>query len=286
MCSVLHADVLVGEILAHHFPERGWVLQKATEGMTSKCYVATNDGLELFVKLEEPGQAVQRAAELGIAPKVLAAGTHAGRPYIVQEYLHGTHPDRGWFARHLPQLAALIRKYHHDSVLAALLSKGETPGYVEYIDTLLRDLEAQLTRLPDSAYKTELSPLLAELRDQASNLEPAGLVPTHADPNYNNFLLVGERVYLLDWDRASLSDPIRDVGPMLWWYVPEEKWPEFFAAFFPDKEEQAARKVYWWAAWQSCMVALWFARLGYPQMAEPFIVDLRAALHGQANPHA
>jgi thiamine kinase-like enzyme len=279
-------DLLVREILANHFLQQGWVLRKATQGLTSKCFIATSDGLELFVKLEEPGHVAQRAAELGIAPRVLAAGSHDGTPYIVQEYLHGTHPDRGWFARHLPQLAALIRKYHHDPVLAALLSKGEAPGYVEYIDTLLGDLEAQLTGLPDSPHKAELSPLLDELKDRARHLEPEDLVPTHADPNYNNFLLVGERVYLLDWDRASLSDPIRDVGPLLWWYVPEEKWPEFFAAFSLGLEKQAARKVYWWAAWQSCMVALWFARLGYPELAEPFIVDFRAALHGQANPHA
>jgi aminoglycoside phosphotransferase (APT) family kinase protein len=254
--------------------------------MSSKCYIATSDGLELFVKLGEHEQAVRRAAELGIAPRVLAAGSHDGTPYIVQEYLHGTHPDRPWFSRHLTQLADLILKYHNDPVLAALFGKGEAPGYAEYTETELGKLAAQLSGLPESPYKAELTPLLAELKEQARQLEPAELVPTHADPNHNNFLLVGERIYLLDWDRASLSDPFRDVGPLLWWYVPEEKWPEFFAALSPDVEQQAARKVYWWAAWQSGMVALWFARLGYPEMAQPFILDFRAALHGQANPHA
>lgn len=286
MCSVFLADVLVRDILANHFPQRDWALRKTSEGMSSKGYVATSEGTELFVKLEEHGQAAQRAAELGIAPRVLAAGIHGGTPYIVQEYLHGTHPDRAWFSRHLPQLADLILRYHNDPTLAALFGKGEAPSYVEYIDTELEDLEAQLSGLPESPYKAEISPMLAELKAQARYLEPAELVPTHADPNNNNFLLVGERIYLLDWDRASLSDPFRDVGPLLWWYVPEEKWPEFFAAFSPDVGEQGARKVYWWAAWQSGMVALWFARLGYPEFAQPFVVDFAAALHGQANPHA
>jgi aminoglycoside phosphotransferase (APT) family kinase protein len=283
---VLLADIAVNEILAKHFPERDWTLRKASEGMSSKGYVATGDGLELFVKLEEHVGAVRRAAELGIAPRVLAAGSHNGTPYFVQEYLHGTHPDRPWFSRHLPQLADLILRYHNDPALAALFGKEEAPGYVEYIGTELGDLQAQLSGLPESSYKAELSPLLNELKAQARHLEPAGLVPTHADPNNNNFLLVGERIYLLDWDRASLSDPYRDVGPLLWWYVPEEQWPEFFAAFSPDVEGQAARKVYWWAAWHSCMVALWFARLGYPEFGQPFVVDFAAALHGQANPHA
>ncbi|HEX8221094.1 MAG TPA: hypothetical protein VF914_18020, partial [Chloroflexia bacterium] len=88
-------------------------MRKTSEGMSSKGYVATSEGTELFVKLEEHGQAAQRAAELGIAPRVLAAGIHGGTPYIVQEYLHGTHPDRAWFSRHLPQLADLILRYHN-----------------------------------------------------------------------------------------------------------------------------------------------------------------------------
>ncbi len=262
------------------------MLRKPGSGMTAESYIAISDGLGLFIKFDVEARALQRVAQLGIAPRVLATGNNGGRPYVVQEFLRGTHPEREWFALHLPQLAQLIETYHSDPVLAALLSKGEELGYAEHIESQLRGFEAQLAALSESPHKVQLSPLVAELRDQARSFEPVDLVPTHADPNYNNFLLVGEKIYLLDWDAASLSDPMKDVGPLLWWYVPPDKWHEFFTAWGVEMNDQFAHRVYWWAARQSCMVALLFASAGYPEYAEPFIVDFRAALHGQPNPHA
>lgn len=279
-------NVQIDEILTSHFPKRKWLLREASEGLTSKGYIATSDDLGLFIKFDVDARVLHRVAELGIAPTVLAAGSHNGSTYVVQEFLHGTHPTRAWFSLNLPRLADLIQTYHGDPVLATLLGTGNSLEYRDYIDSQFKGFEAQLAGLPESSYKAELTPLLAELKHQARSFDPVGLVPTHADPNNNNFLLTGDKIYLLDWDGASLSDPIRDVGPLLWWYVPAEKWPEFFAAFSIEKSEQNERKVYWWAARQSCMVALLFASLGYPQYGLPFIADFRAALHEQANPHA
>ncbi|MDQ5825373.1 MAG: phosphotransferase [Chloroflexota bacterium] len=274
------------DILTSHFPGRDWVLRKPTAGMTGESYIATSDGLDIFIKFDVEAPALQRVAELGVAPRVLAAGRHEGRLYIVQEYVQGIRPEREWFPLHLPQLAELIQVYHHDLVLTALLSKGKQVRHAEYIDSELRGFETQLAALSDPSHRAELSPLVTELREQSRAFEPVELVPTHADPNFYNFLVAGERIYLLDWDAASLSDPMRDVGPLLWWYVPPDKWHEFFAASEMEMNEQVARRVYWWAARQSCMVALLFAGSAYPEYAQPFIVDFRAALHGQPNPHA
>ncbi|HEX8599258.1 MAG TPA: phosphotransferase [Chloroflexia bacterium] len=279
-------NLQVSEILTSHFPGREWVLRKPTSGMTGESYIATSDGLELFIKFDVEAPALQRVAELGVAPRVLAAGRHEGRLYIVQEYLEGIRPEREWFSRHLPQLASLIQVYHSDPLLTALLSKGKQIKHAEHIESELKGFETQLAGLSDSLHRAELSPLMFELRDQARSFEPTNLVPTHADPNFYNFLVAGERIYLLDWDAVSLSDPMRDVGPLLWWYVPPDKWHEFFAALNVQMSDQTAHKVYWWAARQSCMVALLFAGSAYPEYALPFIEDFRAALHGQANPHA
>jgi thiamine kinase-like enzyme len=254
--------------------------------MTGESYIATRDGLELFIKFDVEAPALQRVAELGVAPRVLAAGRHEGRLYIVQEYVQGIRPEREWFPLHLSELADLIQVYHRDPVLTALLSKGEQLKHVEHIEKELKGFETQLAGLADPAHRAELSPLVTQLREQSRSFEPVDLVPTHADPNFYNFLVAGERIYLLDWDAASLSDPLRDVGPLLWWYVPPGKWHEFFAAFNVEMSDQTAHKVYWWAARQSCMVALLFAGSAYPGYAGPFIEDFRAALHRQANPHA
>jgi hypothetical protein len=272
-------------ILASYFPRHDWLVRRPEHAGAGESYVATSGDRELFLKLDVDAAVVQRVAELGIAPAVVANGSYQGRPYVVQEYLHGTHPDRKWISLHLPRLAALIQKYHRDPVLATLLAKGPSLGYAEHISTGLGDMAALIAQLPESPHKAELSHLLAELSEQARSFDPVGLVPAHADPNYHNFLLVGERVYLLDWEGVTLSDPLRDVGPLLWWYAPQQKWPEFFAAYSTEMDEQIERKVYWWAARQSCWVALWFAGRGLLEQAAPFMLDFEAALRGRANPH-
>lgn len=253
--------------------------------MAGISYVATSDGLELFIKLDADAEVVQRVAELGIAPPVVASGTYQGQTYVIQEYIQGTHPDREWFSLHLPQLATLIEKYHNDPVLRSMLSKGKPLGYEEHITAELRDLEVLLTDLPEAPQQAKLLSLFDEFKDQARSFDPVDLVPAHADPNYNNFLLIGDKVYLLDWDRLALYDPIRDIGPLLWWYVPEEKWSEFFAACSMGMDEQVRRKVYWWAARQSLWVVLWFASSGYMEHALPYVLDFKAAMNRQANPH-
>jgi thiamine kinase-like enzyme len=278
-------STLATHILARHFPGREWLLRKPDAGLASISYVATSEDLELFVKLDADAEVVQRVAELGIAPPVVASGTHQGQTYVIQYYIQGTHPDRAWFSLHLPQLATVIEKYHHDPVLRLLLAKGKPPGYEEHITAELRYLGALLAGLPESPQRAELYSFFDEFKDQARAFDSVDLVPAHADPNYHNFLLVGEMVYLLDWEGVTLSDPLRDVGPLLWWYVPREKWPEFFAACSNEMDAQRERKVYWWAARQSCSVALWFAGRGLLEQATPFMIDFEAALHGRANPH-
>ncbi len=33
---------------------------------------------------------------------------------------------------------------------------------------------------------------------------------------------------MVDWDDIRLSDPMQDIGLLLWWYVAREYWPAFF----------------------------------------------------------
>lgn len=287
MCRILfYVTMFIQGILAEIFPGQAWQLRRPTEGFAGTSYIASGAGRELFIKLDADVELVHRVSDLGVAPPFVAGGTYQGRTYVIQEYLPGTHPDRNWFPQHLPDLAALFSLYHNDAVLKTLLSKGGLPSYRQHIDSLLAHLDVWLAGLVQSPQKATLARLLAKLKEQALDLEATGLVPTHADPNNNNFLLVGARIYLLDWDNAFLSDPLKDIGPMLWWYVPQEQWPGFLSLCSIKADEQATRKVYWWAARQSGMVALWIAREGYPDFAEPFVTDFAAALNQRPNPRS
>lgn len=114
-----------------------------------------------------------------------------------------------------------------------------------------------------------------------------GLVPSHTDPNNSNFLVTVNTVYLIDWDGVALSDPMRDPGLILWWYVPEDRWPEAFAHLgIPESDPQRdLSRVYWWAAVTSLKVALWIDRHDANDEAiRSFLDDFLHAERGLPNP--
>ncbi|MPZ13480.1 MAG: phosphotransferase [Chloroflexi bacterium] len=71
------------------------------------------------------------------------------------------------------------------------------------------------------------------------------LVPTHGDPSYTNFLVIDIRTFLVDWDDLMLADPLRDIGPLLWWYVLPVKWNAFFLAYGLEPTERVIHRLFW-----------------------------------------
>jgi aminoglycoside phosphotransferase (APT) family kinase protein len=50
------------------------------------------------------------------------------------------------------------------------------------------------------------------------------------DPDAENLMRQGDAaLYLIDWDEARVSDPARDIGQVLWWYVRPERWGKALA---------------------------------------------------------
>jgi aminoglycoside phosphotransferase (APT) family kinase protein len=90
------------------------------------------------------------------------------------------------------------------------------------------------------------------------------LVPVHTDPSPANVLVTPDRTYLEDWNGFRLSDPLRDIGLLLWWFVSPERWVAALRRFWlPDAASLAAiDRVYWWSAVTSLRVALWIDRQG------------------------
>jgi thiamine kinase-like enzyme len=112
------------------------------------------------------------------------------------------------------------------------------------------------------------------------------MVPAHNDPNNKNFLLAGDRIYIIDWDDIVLSDPLRDTGLLLWWYVPGRKWREFFTTYEQPLNESTLQRIYWWGARASLRVALWYDRKRDEQAVGAFVTDFLAVLNRRQNPHA
>ncbi|MBA2247814.1 MAG: phosphotransferase [Chloroflexia bacterium] len=112
-------------------------------------------------------------------------------------------------------------------------------------------------------------------------------MPSHTDPNNSNVLVAPDRVYLIDWDGVMLSDPLRDIALILWWYVPPERGEAILQrCWLPDAASAATiDRVFWWAAVSSLRVALWIDRQARGDDAiRSFLADFIAAAHGLPNP--
>lgn len=253
--------------------------------MQKACYIAQSGGLKVFVKFDVPIEALQRLGEIRVAPRVLASGRKDGVSYVVQEFVTGSYPDWRWFADNLALLAHFILRYHSDKPLAALLSKNVGINYNEHVTQDIAELEARFNALEVGVlHAPEIKEAFATLKAQAKFLQSVELVPIHADPNTKNILLFDGGLYMVDWDDIRLSDPMQDVGLLLWWYVAKERWHEFFQSYGVSMDEQLTNRIFWWAARTSLAIAFWHIEHHFD--CEPFLKDFVAALRKESNPHA
>lgn len=275
----------IRSILKTHFHHNNWTINKPEDGQQKECYIAQNSGLKVFLKFDVPVAPLLRLGEIEVAPRVLASGIFDDKPYVLQEYINGTYPDRLWFAHNLPLLATFIKRYHDDEELTTLLAEGLNTNYHSHIAAEIGNLEAQFQALHvDELHTPTITEAFEMLKAQAQKLQPVKLVPVHADPNTKNILLTGDIVHMVDWDEITLSDSMRDAGQLLWWYVARRQWNEFFATYGLQSNEALNERIYWWAARTSFAIALWHVKHSYD--CTSFLEDFVAAIHGENNPHA
>ena len=222
---------------------------------------------------------MRRLCELGIAPRLLAEGTHQGSDFLVLEHVGDTSVSAEWLDTHLTDAGELMRRYHRDPELTSILRQtGGMNSEFSHSPLLDASVAQMESRLKSSV---QFSNAWVRFQDLGAGLSQEAFVPTHGDPNFYNFLRPAERLLLVDWDGMRLDCSGRDVGPFLWWYAPPNHWPEFFDTYGECQPDAA---IYWWAARASLRVALWFLKRGQPELAEPFITDFASASRQEENP--
>ncbi len=277
---------VINGILEEKLRLRGWTIEKPLDGRSSESYVAHRGDVRVFVKFDVSDHLLKRLADLGVAPPLLYGGCHEGRSFVIQRFVAGPYPERRWFAEHLPELAAFIRTYQNDETLRALLTAKREPHYRQHVADELDEMRGRLERASSPIVCSDvIQDGFGRLQAQAEVLEEVKLVPTHADPNRKNFVLTDERFVMVDWDDPVLSDPLRDVGLLLWWYVPRDRWEEFFSAYGQTVDRALLDRLYWWAARGSLAIALWFESRDEREEQRDFLEDFLAAVSRQDNPH-
>ena len=272
----------IKHILAQHFPDQHWRVAPPPAGVQKEAYIAQSDQHTLFVKFDADTPAWPRLADIGVTPPILGMGTHQGRPYLIQRFVEGTYPDRVWFAQHIAVLAHFISRYHHDTQLTELLSAPPMQSYTDHIQQEVTTLTGAMTTATHDMFKTDQARhAFAQFSEQAKRLQPVPLVPTHADPSPANMLVTAHGMTMLDWDDVLLSDPMRDVGLVLWWYLPQRAWQAFFEVYGMPMERD---RIFWWVAKRSVELALWFDTRHADEPARAFLDDFYRAVQHQPNP--
>lgn len=242
----------------------------------------------VFVKLGDWNPGRGRLAELGITPPLVAAGTHEGAPFSVHELVPGRHPDPAWMTEHRLDIADLVLTYQRDRELAKALCGIPDITLSAHLDNVLREVAngvhgASSPRL----HAPEVADAITRLAQRTGAVEHQPLVPSHTDPNITNVLIAADRIYLIDWDGITWSDPLRDIRLLLWWYVPEARWRDILLRMgVPESGiDGAAERVHWWSAVNSLRVALWIDRNVPNEGAiASFLEDLFAAEVRRPNP--
>jgi aminoglycoside phosphotransferase (APT) family kinase protein len=277
--------LVVRTILQKHFNATDWLITLPKDGQQKACFVAQHGAEQVFIKLDAPVAALQCLGEIEVAPRVIASGTMDSISYVVQEYITGSYPDWRWFVDHLPTLAAFIKRYHTDQPLTSLLAANKPTSYVEHIALDLAQLERQYTILhSEELHAPAVVSAFEKLKAWSQHLQAVQLMPVHPDPSTKNILLSNNSIVMVDWDDVQLSDPMRDVGLLLWWYVAQSQWNEFFEAYGLELDDGLIERIYWWVARTSFAVALWYVEHRYDCRA--FLQDFLAAVNRESNPHA
>jgi thiamine kinase-like enzyme len=261
-----------------------WQIQAPQRGFSyGKRFIGISAHQKVFVKLGEDYRILQILSDAHITPRCVAGGRFADSWITVQEFIEAWHPDRAWFAANIATWADLMHALHGLAGLRHYMPPvpNETyrtllAAYVDQISDVYRN-----TTL-DPPVQQQIDDLLLQYAVRIPPIQGSGLVPTQGDPNRDNLLIMPAHVYLIDWDSLHLSDPMRDVAQILWWYYPREEWPAMCRRFDIDlTDSQQSERFYLYISTRALYVSLFFHQLQEHHWAQRFLKDAQLALAHQ-----
>lgn len=263
----------------------GWDVTSSPHGATGRAFVARRGDEVVFIKRGSAIAAHGRLAALGVTPARLAHGPD----FTISRYVVGGVPDRIWMRDNAVLVIDLLTIVQRDDPLRHLLT-ATTPVLPlgEHLAAVIARLIERATRASTPEFRSsEIELSLQRPRTAHHAVDGVPLVPSHTAPNTSNVLVAPDCVYLLGRDGVTLSDPMRDITLILWWYVPPERWEAMLRRLWlPDAASATTiDRIFWWAAVSSFRVALWIDRHAPDDNAiRSFLADFIPVAHGRPNP--
>ena len=219
----------------------GWQI-RPIGGNTGMAYVGTKEQEKLFIKRNtSPFLAALSLEE--ITPRLVwTRHISTGDTLTAQEWLNGRSLTRGEMKD--GRVAALLTKVHGSNVLKKMLR--QVGGCYVFPEDLLasyfRGLSSSLRQHP------LLKNVANELRAYQPKFDHRDYSVCHGDLNHKNWLLSdSNRLYLVDWESATLADPAMDLSMLMCQYVPRKDWKAWLTTNFEQSlKDTFQQRIEWY----------------------------------------
>lgn len=239
-----------------HILGREWEIIPAG-GATGEAFVASHEKEKLFLKRNSSPFLAVLSAE-GIVPKLVwTKRLENGDVITAQKWLVGRELEPEEMNQE--RVAKLLHKIHSSSPLLGMLKRmGKSPLQPE---GLLKIIEEQLDE------ETYLLPIVTSslhfLQKELKNIGTDQQVVCHGDVNHNNWLLgKNNQLYLIDWDEAIIGDPAIDLGMLLYWYIPKDRWEEWISLYGIELSDHLLLRMRWYVVAQTLTSIQWHNDMG------------------------
>lgn len=222
-----------------------WTVASAG-GITGEAYVATTHQQKIFVKRNSSPFLAILSAE-GIVPKLLwTKRMFNGDVLSAQQFIEGRELSPADMER--SEVAAQLGKIHHSKELLFMLQQlNHTPVTSELLYRQCAAYEQ------DEANET-IDEAVRWLSDHRLPDDERELVVCHSDLNHNNWIEdESGLLYLTDWDDAIIADRAFDLAMVVYSYVDEVDWEDWFSHYGITLTADLHYRMHWYAIAQTVL---------------------------------
>lgn len=210
-------------------------------GVTGQAFYACHEDERLFIKRNSSPFLAVLSAE-GIVPKLIwTKRLESGDTITAQQWVTGRKLNSDDMKNE--RVAKLLKKIHRSKPLLKMLRRlGKTPVLPE---NMLKELRSNFPN--ELLEKPHIQNTFHFLTKMLPDINYQNWSVCHGDVNHNNWILTEQdELYLIDWEGALIADPAMDIGPMLYWYIPEENWDEWLSVYGMPLTDHLKKRMKWY----------------------------------------
>lgn len=270
----------IKKILREQIADVDWDIQIPERGFSAgKRFIGVSSDQKVMVLFHVNSTIIQLLSQVNITPQYITSAYLYGIPVCIQEYIDAKHPDANWYSNNSTALAHVIKNLHMVDNLRTLLPKPKNEDYQTIFYTYINEIKKEYEKVKQYADRHTVETLLRKYEKRVKDITGEGLEPIHGDPNSGNILITKTNVYLTDWETLHLSDPMRDIALILYWFYPKEKWNDILQFFsFDLSDEEQKERFYLHISTRSLYVYLVFVHSVKSYLAPKFLEDAKISL--------